>query len=77
MLCFTGLDPAAPGFEILPVTLERLSESSAEFVDVIHTAAGTLGYFESLGHVDFFPNAGIAPQPGCDGSLIDKLLICK
>lgn len=76
--CFVlGLDPAAPGFEILPLTTEKLDKENAEFVDVIHTAGGTLGYFQSLGHVDFFPNAGTAPQPGCEETLADKLLICK
>lgn len=60
-----GLDPARPGFEIFTVQSERLSVDDADFVDVIHTAAGSLGYSESIGHVDFFPNSGDAPQPGC------------
>lgn len=62
------MDPAAPGFEIFPVTLQKLSKENADFVDVIHTAGGTFGYLESLGHVDFYPNDGTAPQPGCDSN---------
>ncbi|CAI6348331.1 unnamed protein product [Macrosiphum euphorbiae] len=62
----TGLDPAALGFEFIPFQNERLSIDDAEFVDVIHTAGGTLGVMESLGHADFYPNGGKAPQPGYD-----------
>ncbi|KAL4097871.1 hypothetical protein QTP88_022574 [Uroleucon formosanum] len=60
----TGLDPARPGFEFIPFQKERLSKDDAEFVDVIHTAGGTLGIMDSLGHADFYPNDGVAPQPG-------------
>ncbi|KAL5239621.1 hypothetical protein ACI65C_007031 [Semiaphis heraclei] len=60
----TGLDPASPGFECIPIQKERLSEDDAEFVDVIHTSAGTLGCMGTMGHVDFYPNGGVAPQPG-------------
>lgn len=67
-----GLDPAAPGFKYLLLQNERLSDDDAEFVDVIHTAGGTLGFLEPIGHVDFFPNGGKAPQPGC-GSVFDLL----
>jgi len=35
------------------------------FVDVIHTAGGFVGYSDSIGHADFFPNGGKSPQPGC------------
>ncbi|XP_022166001.1 lipase member H-B-like [Myzus persicae] len=62
----TGLDPASPGFENIPIQKERLSKDDAEFVDVIHTAGGTLGFMDSMGHVDFYPNGGVAPQPGYD-----------
>lgn len=66
------MDPAKPGFESpIPIHIEHLTRDDAEFVDVIHTAAGTLGFVESLGHVDFFPNSGRAPQPGCDKLLLD------
>lgn len=36
-------------------------------MDVIHTAAGMVGYLEPIGHCDFYPNGGKASQPGCDG----------
>ncbi|XP_048000133.1 pancreatic triacylglycerol lipase-like [Leguminivora glycinivorella] len=62
----TGLDPARPLFEY-PKTLKMgLTPSAAEFVDVIHTCGGTLGIDENGGHVDFYPNGGKSPQPGCD-----------
>lgn len=45
----------------------KLDKSDAEFVDVIHTCSAVLGVEGTIGHVDFFPNSGYAPQPGCDG----------
>jgi len=62
--CCAGLDPARPGFELYDVA-PSLSKDDAQFVDVIHTTAGTLGIKESIGHVDFYPNGGYAIQPGC------------
>lgn len=44
-----------------------LDPSDADFVDIIHTSAGSLGYYRALGHVDFYPNSGKASQPGCKG----------
>lgn len=61
-----GLDPARPFFEI-PESQEKLDRADANFVDVIHTSAGLLGFFNSIGHADYYPNDGIAPQPGCQG----------
>lgn len=46
---------------------KRLDKTDASFVDVIHTAGKSLGIFEAIGHADFYPNGGIAEQPGCDG----------
>lgn len=43
----------------------RLDLTDAIFVDVIHSCGGILGYLQSLGKVDFYPNAGTAVQPGC------------
>ena len=43
----------------------RLSSSDAEFVDVIHTAGAPVALEDALGHADFYPNGGGAPQPGC------------
>lgn len=34
-------------------------------VDVIHTDGGFFGIPWALGHVDFYPNNGVALQPGC------------
>ncbi|VVC44526.1 Hypothetical protein CINCED_3A001355 [Cinara cedri] len=61
----TGMDPAAYGFEFLVVQPKHLNSTDAQFVDVIHSSAGTFGYVEPIGHVDFYPNGGITPQPGC------------
>ncbi|XP_058792149.1 pancreatic lipase-related protein 2-like [Phymastichus coffea] len=61
----TGLDPALPGFHVLTMDKGRLDPSDALYVDVIHSCGGVLGYLQPLGHTDFYPNAGIAVQPGC------------
>ena len=67
----TALDPAFPGF-MTPDTNTRLSSSDAKFVDVIHTDGGFFGFPYSIGHADFFPNGGIAVQPGCVQEEISK-----
>lgn len=59
----TGLDPAGPGY-LLSGPNMRLDPSDAQFVDVIHSAAGSFGHFLNLGHVDFYPNGGVV-QPNC------------
>lgn len=63
----TGLDPAGPLFEkpLLVKKKKRLVKEDADFVDVIHTCAGMLGFKRALGHADFFPNGGKNIQPGC------------
>lgn len=71
-----GLDPASPGFEFNPVDLDPLNKDDAEFVDVIHTTGWKIGFTKRIGHVDFFPNGGIAPQPGCF-SLFHFLQTCE
>lgn len=77
-LCFLfiGLDPAAPGFELLYGPTEHLDKSDADFVDIIHTSAGLLGFLAPIGHLDFYPNGGIASQPGCSEitKIFSKLL---
>ncbi|XP_040168412.1 lipase member H [Anopheles arabiensis] len=60
----TGLDPAFPLY-VFERASQRLSPKDAEFVDVIHTDGGLLGYPWPLGHVDFYPNGGVPLQPGC------------
>ena len=45
----------------------RLDKSDALFVDVIHSAGKWVGNDDVAGHADFFPNLGVAPQPGCQG----------
>lgn len=71
----TGLDPAKPFFENTPIDV-RLDASDANFVDVIHTDTGESstsfggsGYFNPIGHIDFYPNGG-KTQPGCEMSFI-------
>lgn len=61
----TGLDPALPGFHLLATTSGRLDPSDADFVDVIHSCGGILGWLQPLGDADFYPNGGVAVQPGC------------
>ncbi|XP_059095496.1 pancreatic triacylglycerol lipase-like [Tigriopus californicus] len=62
----TGLDPSGPLFHTAPARY-RLDPSDAQFVDVIHSAGRWVGNDDITGHVDFFPNLGKAPQPGCKG----------
>ncbi|XP_026480171.1 uncharacterized protein LOC113386617 [Ctenocephalides felis] len=59
----TGLDPAMPLFATAEPD-DRLDESDALFVDVIHTNALVQGQIISSGHVDFYMNGGVT-QPGC------------
>ncbi|XP_014288154.2 pancreatic triacylglycerol lipase, partial [Halyomorpha halys] len=65
----TGLDPARPGYEQVRPKDVRLDDDDGQFVDIIHTSAGVLGYREPLGHADFYPNGGYNNQPGCTLSL--------
>ncbi|XP_031762852.2 pancreatic lipase-related protein 2-like [Galleria mellonella] len=66
----TGLDPARPLFELPEMGPNfSLDKSDADFVDIIHTCGGSLGYQDSHGHADFYPNKGRSVQPGCKGSM--------
>lgn len=61
-----GLDPAGWLYENTRATLNR---NDAQYVDVIHTNAGSIKNFriglnQSVGHVDFYPNGGTV-QTGC------------
>merc|ERR1711915_571050 len=60
----TGLDPSGPLFHSVSPE-DRLDTSDAKFVDVIHAAGYWVGYEGLLGHIDFYPNGGLATQPGC------------
>ncbi|KAF2895141.1 hypothetical protein ILUMI_11034 [Ignelater luminosus] len=59
----TGMDPAGPFYQGLP-RFQRLDNSDANFVDVLHTNAGILGYWGKCGHADFYVNCGTF-QLGC------------
>lgn len=50
----------------------RLSADAADYVDIIHTDGGILGYPWPLGHADFYPNQGIPLQPGCAKQELSK-----
>ncbi|XP_063709829.1 phospholipase A1 VesT1.02-like [Culicoides brevitarsis] len=62
-----GLDPASPLFSVKKY-YNRLDVDDAEYVEVIHTAAGSLGFDEPIGTADFYPNFGRS-QPGCGWDL--------
>lgn len=63
------MDPALPLFDKANVgKRQRLAETDAQFVDIIHGDAGIVGIPETLGHVDFYPNDGRHYQPGCEPS---------
>jgi pancreatic triacylglycerol lipase len=66
-----GLDPASVLYGGSPID-ERLDSSDAEYVEVVHTSGGYLGYVDSIGRVDFFPNGGAWPQPGCFMDFVGK-----
>lgn len=60
-----GLDPAGPLFNTKSCS-QRLCESDADFVQIIHTTS-TLGMTKEIGDMDFYMNKGIL-QPGCNGN---------
>lgn len=61
------MDPAKPFFKYEDVG-DRLAETDAKYVEVIHTCAGTLGFSQPLGTASFYPNGGRS-QPGCGWDL--------
>ena len=73
----TAMDPARIDFEapILRDPRDRLDPTDAQFVDVIHTCAGTIGFIRAIGHADFYPNGGSFRQPGCPALLSRNLFI--
>ncbi|XP_043258204.1 phospholipase A1 VesT1.02-like [Colletes gigas] len=58
-----GLDPAYPNFEIAGVG-SRIASGDANYVQIIHTNGGLLGFKSAIGDSDFYPNGGTA-QVGC------------
>jgi len=60
----TGLDPALPLFSSR--SDDSLHSNAAQFVDVIHTDYPLFGDIRPRGTADFYPNFGLAPQPGCE-----------
>lgn len=58
-----GLDPANPLFNF-DRTDERIASGDARAVEIIHSAAGSMGFTEPLGDASFYPNGGRS-QPGC------------
>lgn len=60
----TALDPSGP--LICPTDPEtRLNGTDADIVVTIHTDGMVFGYFWVIGGIDFYPNGGKRPQPGC------------
>lgn len=45
---------------------ERLTSADASVVVGIHTDAGVKGFLGPIGTIDFYPNGGGDPQPGCE-----------
>nr|API65148.1 lipase [Culex pipiens pallens] len=58
-----ALDPALPLFSI-DAPNERVAPTDAQYVEVIHTNAGLLGFDLPIGQASFYPNGG-RTQPGC------------
>lgn len=52
--------------------VDRLDATDADYVEIIHTNAGYLGFSKPIGHASFYPNGG-STQPGCGW---DMLNIC-
>lgn len=56
-----GLDPAGPYFnEVAPEF--RLTNTDADYVEVIHTNGGSMGIMKPIGDADFYVNGGMS-QP--------------
>lgn len=71
----TALDPPGP-YKFPPNVnpdFQGLKKTDAAFVDAIHTDVLLCGSSETYGTVDFFPNNGVNPQPGCPRYIEDFL----
>lgn len=71
-------DPARRPFESSIISKnDKVNSEDALVVVGIHSDAGKSGFLNPLGTVDFYPNGGLDPQPGCeDSDNTRKLLIC-
>lgn len=65
----SALDPAGPCFSNSFIE-NQIRSSLAEYVDIYHCNAGTLGTSSVLGDVDFFINKKGQTQPNCGTPLI-------
>lgn len=63
-----ALDPAGPFISSSDINFS-VHPSDAQYVQGIHTNAGTLGMSDPVGHSDFYPNGG-SRQPGCGIDLL-------
>lgn len=60
-----GLDPAGPLISSKNKAYS-LCTDDADYVEIIHSDAGSAGMKDAIGHSDFYPNGG-KNQPGCSG----------
>ena len=63
----TALDPTGMPFSEITPNIDKLTPDDANFVEVVHTNGGELGFFNPCGHVDYYPNGG-QTQPGCNAT---------
>lgn len=63
----TALDPTGEPFSITTPASDKLTPDDADFVEVVHTNGGEIGFFNPCGHVDYYPNGG-QTQPGCNAT---------
>lgn len=71
----TGLDPVQVQTVLLPL-IGRLSSADASFVDSIHTEGESFGDHQSIGHVAYFVNGGVA-QPFCTSGITTIAQTCS
>lgn len=58
-----AIEPALPLYSI-KTSSDRVAITDADHVQAIHTSGGSLGFYDALGHSDYYPNGGRS-QPGC------------
>lgn len=65
----TITDPARRPFESTTISKDdRVNSEDATLLVVVHSDAGEKGFLNPIGTVDFYPNGGLDPQPGCENS---------